>query len=791
MRAAGGSLAAGVAAAGSAAAGGAAPPPPPPPPPARYEAAPPPWRPLFRHADAQLGHAGVRPPARGARTTASASVRHGFTTPAPVANESASMHGQIHAQLSRGRVLPRLNALFDAVRAERRTRPGGDVAAPSYKAPARAMFHDDKLVSYIRALADADVPLHTLSHSVPHGCHGERLLDMLCHGAAVPAASSTPSPAPPAPRPVPLHRALWFLHVVGMLESNTLRARTAGHHTDAWTAHVLAWLAKQLHAVAPGLDAAALGSDAWMHKWSYSVALLQAMLEKDLVVRYTVFAWLVDHLDAPATAEDAVGAPRAAKRQRCARPAAPFLLPLIDAHLDAILAHGALASRLVRALCAMDTAAGAEARRRGGAGNAAALWPPVQDTPASLLARVRAMCPEAFVNMALPRMPGGAGAGAVGGVGDEAEEGPDGADGGEADAAWAEARTALLRAALAPLLLGGEGGNEMGENGEREERSGEHRIPVAVALVRLFDACQKGRLVLGDGTYQTCAWAPVGVFDAVAQWVDVVDAAHSARRGSGVLPARGLAEMCAAVGPVDAARLLGALGHRHLFSFSRFLQRLVARGLVRLNAEAPKTLRHSAGVHARILRSMPVHDATEALLRQRRHAVYGARLSESHEEASERRAMRELRRAFPWLGRPAPTPFGLHAQLPHVWTSSPFTQDRLATALVRALLHADATPTAAQFAHVATLLTALGAMDALARVVGALLDRRVEPSCVVSLCQTVRAHVRTWDALDVVGAFAAQIAPHAVQDGALSLRGSGRSMAVPMARKTLDELAGE
>ncbi|KAE8231267.1 hypothetical protein CF326_g3722 [Tilletia indica] len=97
-----------------------------------------------------------------------------------------------------------------------------------------------------------------------------------------------------------------------------------------------------------------------------------------------------------------------------------------------------------------------------------------------------------------------------------------------------------------------------------------------------------------------------------------------------------------------------------IFSFSKYIQRMTARGLISrqlppAQKQVQSTPTQNAPKHSdntlfgRLLRSLPIHDATEAQLKTRRLAIYGPRDSESREEAMERRALRELRSSFGWL----------------------------------------------------------------------------------------------------------------------------------------------
>ncbi|CAD6893908.1 unnamed protein product [Tilletia controversa] len=100
-----------------------------------------------------------------------------------------------------------------------------------------------------------------------------------------------------------------------------------------------------------------------------------------------------------------------------------------------------------------------------------------------------------------------------------------------------------------------------------------------------------------------------------------------------------------------------------IFSFSKYIQRMTARGLILRQVPGtqyqiqPSSKQNSAkhsdnSLFGRLLRSLPIHHATAAQLKTRRLAIYGPRDTESREEAMERRASRELRSSFGWLFEP-------------------------------------------------------------------------------------------------------------------------------------------
>lgn len=181
--------------------------------------------------------------------------------------------------------------------------------------------------------------------------------------------------------------------------------------------------------------------------------------------------------------------------------------------------------------------------------------------------------------------------------------------------------------------------------------------------------------------------------------------------------------------PPGAPAVLGELERRGIFVYARFMQRVIARG--ELRPEAPAR----GGVAARLFRTMPLHAASEVQLQQRRCAIYGARATESHEEASFRRAAREIRAAL--AARPV-HPLALTA-LPHVHSASQYTRHRLA---VEVVLAADVVQCASEdtAAALCALLVEMRELPALHALLGTLDCERVVSSM-------RRAHARGLGAL--------------------------------------------
>lgn len=142
--------------------------------------------------------------------------------------------------------------------------------------------------------------------------------------------------------------------------------------------------------------------------------------------------------------------------------------------------------------------------------------------------------------------------------------------------------------------------------------------------------------------------------------------------------------------------LIGELCRLGCFSFQKYLQRLTARGLTAMGGRETKTDsqgvngRHSEiptsdSIHSKLLRSVPLISCPKPLEHQRKVAIYGNRAKESREEAMERRALRELSSAFPWLSGSQETEeeemnfaqFDVRKHVQHFWKSSRYVQSKI------------------------------------------------------------------------------------------------------------------
>ena len=788
----------------------------------RGEAAPgaqgPPWRPRLHHDDATLGIAGVRE--AHVDTLSAHALRDGAPVVAPVAHEWASAAPVVHERLDAGdgRVNELLDTLVDAVREARRARGAQAVAAHAPRTvPPRAALSEARLAAYLRDLADTAVPLERLSKTVPQGLRSERLLDALWTGGASPTALAA-SDALPRTASVPVSRAVWLIRTIGAVDADRLRGVSLplghmAHSTDPTadiTTAIVQWLSAHLRVPPPPTS-----RSRWAAKWTYGAALAHALLSEGLVDRFAYLRFVAAQLAAAPV------------------PLAGCVLQLAEAYLAEMLAHKALGAALVAALsvrvrdggwlAAQAQRLGARCARSGALSEVLPvlvpmLLPPQQEHAVDVWDGASVALLDESVGMAslfpayfLPR----------------------------------HATAALARRRLSLLLTWA----------TTRERRGVHRAHVAVALMHVLDECQAQRLVLPDGRRLPCPWEPISLFDAIMQWVDDVDAATTGRTTSGTLPAdvlstvafadmarllgllahaelfrfarflqrlveRGVVRMIGDVrtqrhSPSLAARLLRSMPLPPDVSQPLRIQRRFAIYGVRASESYEETMERRALRELRFeFPWMATTDAPPHTPELRRkssvpwdlHAVPPSSAPSPTFHARDTLALQELWRrrdnAAPPLSSPGDSPLSptystsgpLSARLPHTYAASPYTQARIVEQLIAPLLADVAVLDVDGFVCVATLLTDLHAMDALGRLLCALLDSHGSQVCLVSICHAVAAHARVWDALDLSAALAKRVAPYAMHESSMPgaprvVHAGGLSVVVGVARAALTALA--
>ncbi|KAJ7647576.1 hypothetical protein FB45DRAFT_893821 [Roridomyces roridus] len=602
---------------------------------------PPPWLPKS-HVSADLGYTGFHPPRPGEDedVLTTENVRNGFTLPKFVQAEKFSAKDVVHANIRSGDALLKLEELMNDVFTRRADRIG-PIPPSTFRMPGRSTFTDARRQAWLADLANPDVPLYKLGKSVPHGHKGHDLLDLLhTNTVAIP-------------------RAVWFLRVVGANETAGLRNKPAYNPTQysiEWANVVTSYLKKQLADIqlpsAPrlglnikqtfkGVLAEVEGRDRWVSRFSYSLELLRPLYSEGLVDSRTFLVWLVQQIGTSNLAQ--LG----------------FMVRLADEYLDGIVKNRALARPLIdTCLCKL-----AEIRSS-----------PSQEfltgTEALLMIILQRVClslPDVFVSPAM----------------------------------WS-AHATLISSALTENLMDHTSDPHIDQNSRdlhqllvdnfldikrRNEAMLFTNLPshvsarlrTVVSDVQLLNSISSKTdmasvvffatdhlddcLIFIDKLQMLLTWSvtplqfgdhrPFAAVTLIRNWRVKVGDRATRRDFTG--PDEFLQDQLfdwletseIAGDPQNlraVANLFGKLLKDDLFSYSSYVQRLVARGESGLSYTEPNGSRHRE-----FLRCIPLWNSTSSLTSQRKVILHGARARETPEDLHEREIRKEIRALLPDL----------------------------------------------------------------------------------------------------------------------------------------------
>lgn len=155
----------------------------------------------------------------------------------------------------------------------------------------------------------------------------------------------------------------------------------------------------------------------------------------------------------------------------------------------------------------------------------------------------------------------------------------------------------------------------------------------------------------------------INVEPMLIKWLGDVEA--SLNQGVDNVGTDSRASLLASVEVASVVVLVGELARRGVFSYTKYLQRLIARGMTATSSSREKE--HGANVpasatatqpgsssshdslHLRLLRSLPLYDQPASVYQQRKQAIYGDRTKETYEDAAHRRALRQLQSSLPFV----------------------------------------------------------------------------------------------------------------------------------------------
>ncbi|KAF3214584.1 RNA polymerase II mediator complex subunit [Orbilia oligospora] len=177
----------------------------------------------------------------------------------------------------------------------------GRINTPStFKFPPRVTFPGAKKESWLRDLANPDIPLRRLSRTIPLGLRGKELLDEC------------------TAKNIPLLRALWYVRCVGANELRSLKRKGAGSLAVGnetkwlreWTQGVVQYLEKGMadcgkdgqskpsgKAEASSSSSASVARSTWKLRMTYILRLTSQLYSENLLDRGAFLEWYITLLE--------------------------------------------------------------------------------------------------------------------------------------------------------------------------------------------------------------------------------------------------------------------------------------------------------------------------------------------------------------------------------------------------------------------------------------------------------------------------------------------------------------
>ncbi|KAG6920074.1 hypothetical protein DXG01_010142 [Tephrocybe rancida] len=616
-----------------------------------YESHPPAWLPKV-HGSADLGYLGFYPPRAGQEEDllTETNVKNGFTLNQQVLAETFNAYTIINGDLSSAATFHKLEALINEIF----VRKADNIPAippTTFRIPTRVTLNDSKRQAWFADLANPDVPLHKLGKSVPHGAKGHDLLDLLqSNNVAIP-------------------RAVWFLRVFGanetvrgLLEYRRHRSTDipkAGlrnkpsynpmQYSVDWANVVTSYMKKQLADIAlpsaprPGLNIKQTfkgvlsdgdSRERWISRFVYCLKLLRTFYAEGLVDSRTYLIWLVQQMTT------------------CNLAQTGFITRLADEYLDGILGSRPLSRPFLHACLAKLSEIQSTSAQTY-----------LRDTEVLLVTLVQRLCvvlPDSFVS---PRMwktytlliTGILSANIVEqpGNGHVERNSRDVCRILQDNLADIRRRNEAMLFRSLPIHVSARLGSAVSdikllnsissvtdmeslqffsrsaddEAGFTEKldmlltwsvtplQFGDHRPFAAVTIIRAWRTETADRATRRH-------FCPPDEFlqDRLFDWLDTSEFASSPDNIRSV------------------SLLFGKLVKYELFSYTSYIQRLIARG-----EEGLSITEESESRHRKFLRWIPLSKSTSSLISQRRVTLYGARAREMPEDANEREIRREIR----------------------------------------------------------------------------------------------------------------------------------------------------
>ncbi|KAJ9475201.1 Mediator of RNA polymerase II transcription subunit 12 [Pseudozyma hubeiensis] len=326
---------------------------------------------------------------------------------------------------------------------------------------------------------------------------------------------------------------------------------------------------------------------------------------------------------------------------------------------------------------------------------------------------------------------------------------------------WActDRRSGVVRQYLAATLI------EKIRFGVSWEESSEESDQVSLPAFDLDDHSKKTR--------------KINVEPMLIKWLGDVETSLNQKVEEASDPAR--STLLATVDVAAIVVLVGELARRGVFSYTKYLQRLIARGMTTApssgstehvtistgdGAPAP-TATSRDSLHLRLLRSLPLYDQPASVYQQRKQAIYGDRTKETYEDAAQRRALRQLQSFLPFaFAQDADAGEGSHIVAPppeasssdlelalsRLWSASRFVRCRLLrNELLPAVTARVESLNGEQLSQVSAVLVAADDFEGLAQLLASLLLRPLSDSIARAAFNMVIEHSLVWRSMDIMG----------------------------------------
>ena len=282
-----------------------------------------------------------------------------------------------------------------------------------------------------------------------------------------------------------------------------------------------------------------------------------------------------------------------------------------------------------------------------------------------------------------------------------------------------------------------------------------------------------------DLEHHTKKTRKINVEPMLIKWLGDVEAALSQNPDETVAPAR--TALLATVDVTAIVVLVGELARRGVFSYTKYLQRLIARGMatassagakqrqdqqatdasIHASSSSSSTSTSRDSLHLRLLRSLPLYDQPASVYLQRRQAIYGDRTKETYEDAAQRRALRQLQSFLPFAfveegQTPELPPEGettnLEQALSRLWSASRFVRCRIfRNDLLPAVTARVETLDGEQLSQISAVLVMADDFEGLAQLLATLLLRPLSDSLARAAFNMVIEYSLIWRSMDIMG----------------------------------------